>query len=797
MNTTSPITPFFDFVVTDEMSSYEAALEYFRNGRKPVFTYGIEAGSSEEGAFRCTCSTDCGKNAGKHPIRRNWQKPAESEESLRDEFLKIRVTSNVGIILGEQRDGSYLAAIDVDDEERVRQLELEIGNLPRDTPTCTSARGYRLFYKIPEIVPKARLKNRTALSAKPREVGENKERIPGVDVKVGGGQVVVAPSIHITGTRYRWSKLGDVLTLPVAWCEPLLEDVPPPRFLVDFTPDTFAQDEKAKKKATAYLEKAVTEEAARLAYMPEGMRNDYLYRKAIRLLALANSSYSIGKWEFVLRQLENAATFAGLTRTEVRRTLASAERYVVQNNIVSGPRPLPVYDGRSESRSETESGEAPRAKAVEEFPSPPAPPIDLIQFKGHNAGIVENVVRLLTGHPEWNGGPVFDVYADRIYWPSPRPIPVSKSSGACNAKIDRSAIQAWCMRKFNLAAGLDICEEAIRVAAKQRESDSLKIFIENLPPWDGVPRLDHWLTTYLGCKDTPYHRTTGRSWLRACVERALAPGLLVDIIPVLVGKQGTNKNRAISTLFYSERMDAPWLSIMGKFEPDKLEFKKLAATRWILHDDEFKAKDRKLVARMKSWVSQIDEQFMAKYENDITVRGRRALLICSIDESQFLYDSAGNRRWIKWKIGQVDIAALERDRLQLFAEAKVSMPWRDGLDYELMETETQDAEVVDPLREQLLRLATKVEKVYRADGTEFVGPRWNGWVSSAQLCEWLGVSPEKADEGFAVRLGRAVSAVKGLSRRTGRGTGMMRFYLPPRPIDAEKVRRELESDPSE
>jgi predicted P-loop ATPase len=267
--------------------------------------------------------------------------------------------------------------------------------------------------------------------------------------------------------------------------------------------------------------------------------------------------------------------------------------------------------------------------------------------------------------------------------------------------------------------------------------------------------------------------------------------LLVDIIPVLVGRQGTNKNRAISTLFYSERMDAPWVSIMGKFEPDKLEFKKIVATRWILHDDEFKAKDKRLVSRMKSWVSQIDEQFMAKWDNDITVRGRRALLVCSIDEGQFLFDHAGNRRWIKWRIGKVDIDALARDRLQLFSEARLSATWRDGLDYDLMEAETQDAEVVDPLRERLLRLATETVRYRKDDGTDFFGTRWSGWATSDQLCEMLGVSPEKADEAFASRLGRNVSSIKGLSRRTGRGAGQIRFYLPPRPIDAEKVRADL------
>jgi hypothetical protein len=789
MDTTSANAPFFDFVISEGMSSFEAALEYFRNGRKPVFTYGIEGDISTPEGLRCVCNTDCGKNAGKHPIRKNWPKPAETEEALRDEFLSIRAKSNVGLILGEQRDGSYLVAVDVDDEPRVAQLELELGFLPRDTATCESARGYRLFYRIPEIVPKARLKNRTALSGKPRENGEKQERIPGVDVKVGGGQVVVAPSLHISGKRYVWSKLGEVLTLPVAWCEPLLEDVPPPRFLVDYTPDTFAQDEKAKKKAAAYLQKAVTEEAARLAYMPEGMRNDYLYRKAIRLLALANSSYSVGKWEYVLRQLENAATFAGLTRTEVRRTLASAERYVVQNNIVSGPRPLPVYDKPDpESGSSAEpSREAPRVEVVSEEP-PPAPPIELIQDKGAPAAIAENVARLLGSHPNWRGGPGYDVYSDRIYWPSPRPNPVAEGSGAYT-KVDRIPVQAWCVRQ-GVRVGADTTEEGIRVAARRRSFDSLQLFVENLPEWDGQRRIDTWLTTYLGCKDTKYHRATGRSWLRACIERALMPGLLVDIVPVLQGLQRVNKNYALNTLFYSDRMDAPWISIMGKFDPDKLDLQRASVTRWIIHDDEFKARDPKRLDAIKSWISKLVEQYIAKYENDHTVRPRRALLVCSTNDNQYFYDPTGNRRWLRWEVGvagKVDIDLIARDRLQLFAEAKISDSWRTGLDYDAIENEAEKARIVDPLRDRLLRLAN--EPLAQSDGT--FRPLWLGWQTADVLAEWLRIPSVQADQGFAMRLGRAVSDIKGTIRKTGRGAGSMRFYRPPPMLDFAQVAADL------
>lgn len=413
--------------------------------------------------------------------------------------------------------------------------------------------------------------------------------------------------------------------------------------------------------------------------------------------------------------------------------------------------------------------------------------IQLIQNKGQNAPIAENVARLLAQHPEWNGGPRLDAYSDRIYWPTDRPKILPAQGTAAFSKTDRVAVQAWCI-EHNVAVGLDICEEGIRTAAKRSEFDSLIEWVKALPEWDKVPRLDRWLHTYFECKDDAYHRTTGRSWLRAVLERALNPGLLVDIVPILIGNQRSNKNYAISSLFYSERLDSPWLSVMSDFKPDDLKLKRLSTTRWILHDDEFKARDPKLLDKIKSWVSMTDEQYLAKFENDLTVRLRRALLICSSNDRQVLFDMTGNRRWLTWEIGTIRVHELQRDRLQLFAEALAGASWREGLDFDLIAENTAQSEVVDPLRERLLRLCTEPRQGLTGQP---LPPAWTGWVTSDALCDLLGISTEKADQNFAVRLGRAVASIEGWSKRTGRGAGMIRFYRPPDPVRADLVRNDL------
>jgi hypothetical protein len=392
--------------------------------------------------------------------------------------------------------------------------------------------------------------------------------------------------------------------------------------------------------------------------------------------------------------------------------------------------------------------------------------IDLVQDQGRPAAIGDNVARMLAKHPDWRGGPSLDTYGNVVVWPTPLPEPLRANwrKSPALVKADFLTVQAWCVQK-GLRVAVEHVEAGTRAAASHNRSDALINWVNALPAWDGTPRLDTWLHMYLGCPDDAYHRMTGRSWLRACIERALEPGLLVDVVPVMAGLQNAGKNYALTTLFENSEGPTPWWAVLSAFNPDKPDLKRLAISRWILHDDEFQAATPRLVESIKSWVSQTSEQYVAKYENDLTTAPRRALLVCSTNQSQFLYDQTGNRRFWTWAVGQIDIAAIRRDRLQLFAEAKESVPWREGLDSLQIETESCSRLVVDPLQEQLLMLVR--------DG------KWVTELSSAEISNLLGVTPERADQSFASRLGRAMNSIGATTKRLGRSSNIVRTYSPP------------------
>src|ERR1700688_5205995 len=74
-------------------------------------------------------------------------------------------------------------------------------------------------------------------------------------------------------------------------------------------------------------------------------------------------------------------------------------------------------------------------------------------------------------------------------------------------------------------------------------------FLESLV-WDGEPRVDTWLQTYVGAHDAPdeYLKAVAAATLIGGVARIYRPGVKNDCALVFEGGQGTLKSTAINTL---------------------------------------------------------------------------------------------------------------------------------------------------------------------------------------------------------------------------------------------------------
>lgn len=181
---------------------------------------------------------------------------------------------------------------------------------------------------------------------------------------------------------------------------------------------------------------------------------------------------------------------------------------------------------------------------------------------------------------------------------------------------------------------------------------------------DGVPRIDGWLSTYLGADDTPLNRAIGTIFLVAAVRRVRQPGVKFDQIPVLEGAQGSGKSTALQILAGDGlHSDQEILGAEGKAQIELMEGK------WIYELGELVGLNKFEVNRIKAFASRTHDTARMAYGRTATTRPRQTVFVGTTNEERYLRDTTGNRRFWPVKTGAIDLELLRRDRDQLWAEA--------------------------------------------------------------------------------------------------------------------------------
>lgn len=244
--------------------------------------------------------------------------------------------------------------------------------------------------------------------------------------------------------------------------------------------------------------------------------------------------------------------------------------------------------------------------------------------------------------------------------------------------VDYSILQLRLARElaFDKVERADI-KAMVRVVAERQAFDTAIAWLEGLR-WDGVPRVERFFIDYFGAADTPYVRAVGRYAWTALAGRALVPGEKADIVPVLVGDQGTIKSSALAAMVN----DDYFVEVSFTERPDDLARKMRG--KLVVEISELDGLRTRELEGIKAWVTKCWETWVPKYMEFSTRYGRRAIPFGTTNDPEFLADHTGNRRWAPIVISRADKAAISRDRDQLWAEA-ACMYTVLGVDYHLAE----------------------------------------------------------------------------------------------------------------
>ncbi len=212
----------------------------------------------------------------------------------------------------------------------------------------------------------------------------------------------------------------------------------------------------------------------------------------------------------------------------------------------------------------------------------------------------------------------------------------------------------------------DIVRTAVHIVASERSFDSARLWLENeVPAWDGLKRIENFYGDYLDTVDSSYARSIGKYMWTAMAGRVLQPGCKADMVPIWVSKQGTAKTTSVAALVVSPDHFAE-----VKLDQDEEKIARLTRGVLVAELNELRGLHTKDMESIKAWVTRTHEKWIPKYQEFSTTYPRRFLPIGTSNQDEFLGDETGNRRWLPIRVGTIDRKGIERDRLQLWAEAR-------------------------------------------------------------------------------------------------------------------------------
>jgi putative DNA primase/helicase len=213
--------------------------------------------------------------------------------------------------------------------------------------------------------------------------------------------------------------------------------------------------------------------------------------------------------------------------------------------------------------------------------------------------------------------------------------------------------------------GRGVVDAAVAVVARDRKRHPVREFLQNAKLlWDKRERLSGMFADYFDAQgDADYLASISRAFLTSAVARTLRPGCKVDTLPVLEGPQGAGKSQSVRVL------GSPWVNESLPALSDPKEAALALRGVWFVELSELAAMTRAEVESIKAFISRQVDDIREPYARHTASNPRQCVMVGTTNAATYLRDHTGNRRFWPVRCGSIDLAALERDRLQLFGEA--------------------------------------------------------------------------------------------------------------------------------
>lgn len=255
---------------------------------------------------------------------------------------------------------------------------------------------------------------------------------------------------------------------------------------------------------------------------------------------------------------------------------------------------------------------------------------------GGAAKTTDNVLIILDNDPLLKNRIVYEEFSNRVYALGALPW-----DGSSEPRIwtdnDDAGLRHYLEKAYRITGEKRILD-AFSLACHKHSYNAVKDYLTSLPTWDGVPRLETLLIDYLGAEDNVYTRAVARKSLAAAVARVMLPGVKYDTMPILAGPQGIGKSTLLRML------GGRWFSdSLATFEGK--EACEMLQGVWINEVGELNGLNRAETNAVKQFLSKVEDIFREPYGRRTGIYPRRCVFFGTTNESEFLKDKTGNRRF--------------------------------------------------------------------------------------------------------------------------------------------------------
>ena len=274
-------------------------------------------------------------------------------------------------------------------------------------------------------------------------------------------------------------------------------------------------------------------------------------------------------------------------------------------------------------------------------------------------------------------------------------------------------------------------------------------------PWDKKSRLDKFIAA-IKTKNEEFSYTIIRRWMFAAIAAAFSEkGFACQGVLVLQGDQYIGKTKWVKLLspVGSEAVKEGLI-----LDPNNKDSVITASQCWIGELGELDGTFRKSdIARIKSYITSDVDIVRLPYNARNSYLSRRTVFVATVNETKFLVDDTGNRRWWTIEVESIDFNH-GLDIQQVWAEvfeiwkSENEHTWLSSDEMNALNKINEDHEQIDPFEEKVLELFN------------FEDPEWRKKptlkMTTTQVLDKIGYNkPTRSD---ATRMGKILIKLTGI-----------------------------------